>query len=247
MSYVAEEAGWYAVSTTDGIGSYQLHLEVYRPGSQTAGTNVTQKIFLDFDGQRVNTGIFGGAGVSTLSPLSTFLGRWGLPASAEDELIDTVVATVRENIKQDLVARGLNDDVAVKVLNSRDNKDTFGKKNVSRVIVGGTIAQSGVDTIGIAQSIDPGNYGHEETALVLLDILSNPETDEASLNAYLTPASDRIGFIGTALGNVTSHERRRPGAAAVPTSATAPAASACACSCVWRGRWPPDSAKLGSV
>ena len=109
-----------------------------------------------------------------MSPLATFLGRWGLPASAENELIDRVVATVRENIKQDLVARGLNDDVAVKVLNSRDNKDPFGKQNVSRVIVGGTIAQSGVDTIGIAQSIDPGNYGHEETALVLLDILSDP-------------------------------------------------------------------------
>jgi hypothetical protein len=73
--------------------------------------------------------------------------------------------------------------------------------------VGGTIAESGVDTIGIAQSIDPGNFATEETALVLLDVLSSPAGDTpASLNTYLTPASDRIAFLGHALGNVIAHE-----------------------------------------
>ena len=38
-------------------------------------------MFLDFDGERVNTGVFGGFGVVTLSPLQSFLGRWGLPNS----------------------------------------------------------------------------------------------------------------------------------------------------------------------
>ena len=41
------------------------------------------------------------------------------------------------------------------------------------MIVGGTIDQSGIPTIGIAQYIDPGNYGHEDSALVLLDVLSD--------------------------------------------------------------------------
>ena len=31
-------------------------------------------------------------------------------------------------------------------------------------------------------------------------------TGDASLNHYLRPSSDRVGFVGTALGNVVSHE-----------------------------------------
>ena len=61
-------------------------------------------------------------------------------------------------------------------------------------------------TIGIAQSIDPGNFQTDETALVLLDVMSAPAGPATSLNTYLTPASDRIGFVAQAVGNVTSHE-----------------------------------------
>ena len=207
FSYVAERGGWYAVSTGDGDGAYQLSLEVYRPGSEKPGSKAVQTVFLDFNGARVNTGIFGGTGVSQLSPLSSFMADWHLRSSAQDRLIDTIVATVRENLKKDLKASGLNDHFRVRILNSRDDADPFGRPNVSRVIVGGTIAQSGVATIGIAQSIDPGNFGHRETALVLLDTLSSPDrTDDASLNHYIRKASDRLSFIGTAVGNVTSHE-----------------------------------------
>ncbi len=62
----------------------------------------------------------------------------------------------------------------VTILNSADHPDPLRPDNVSRLIVGGTIAESGIPTIGIAQSIDPGNFGHEESALILLDILSAP-------------------------------------------------------------------------
>jgi hypothetical protein len=63
-----------------------------------------------------------------------------------------------------------------------------------------------VDTIGISQSIDPGNFETAETALVLQDVLSDPAGGPASLNTYLTDASDRIAFVGQAVGNVTAHE-----------------------------------------
>ncbi|MBA2574640.1 MAG: hypothetical protein H0V02_07605 [Nocardioidaceae bacterium] len=207
VSYVVEEAGWYTVSTAHGRGAYDMLLELYRPGAEAEGS--TQKIFLDFDGERVNTGMWGGRGVSNLSPLSAFLGRWHLPSSAEDRLIEKVVATVRENLRRDLIARGLNDDVRVIVLNSRDHADPWGQDNVSRVIVGGTIQQSGLFTIGIAESIDPGNFAHEESALVLLDILSGTKDSyfgDASLNYYLKPGSKRVAFVGQALGNVIAHE-----------------------------------------
>lgn len=205
--HVAARNGMHYVAVTKGQGDYDITVEAYRPALE--GTKPVQTLFLDFDGARVNTGIWGGFGVRDLSPLSAFLGRWGLTNDDYDAVVDTVVATVKENVKRDLVRSGLNDDFRVKVLNSRDHADPWGRPNVSRVIVGGTIEESGIDTIGIAQSIDPGNFGTEESALVLLDVLSEPRNSEfgdASLNFYLRPRSDRAGFVGTAVGNVTSHE-----------------------------------------
>jgi len=150
----------------------------------------------------VNTGIFGGPGVRRLSPLSAFLGRWGIPASKYNALQNRIVNTVQENLRRDLSSQGAR----VRVFNSRDHADMFGEPDVSRLIVGGTIEESGVDTIGIAQSIDPGNFETEETALILLDVVSGPAGDEASFNHYLRPSSDRVKFVGTALGNIASHE-----------------------------------------
>lgn len=207
LAYVTERTGWYAVSTRVGAGPYRLLLEVYRPGSEQAGRRARQTVFLDFDGARVNTGNLGGFGVTTLSPLRSFLADWGLQRRDLDGVIDQIVATVKENIRDDLRARGLNPKVRVKVRNSRDHRDRFGRPRVSRVIVGGTIEESGIPTIGIAPSIDPGNFALEETALVLLDALSDPDVSEPySLNAYLSPASDKVRFVGTAVGNIVAHE-----------------------------------------
>ena len=86
---------------------------------------------------------------------------------------------MEENIEADMIASGLNPDFRVRIRNSRDHRDPLGQPNVSRIIVGGTIAESGIPTIGIAQSIDPGNFATEESALVLLDILSDPATERA--------------------------------------------------------------------
>jgi hypothetical protein len=202
--HVADEDGLHYVAVSSGSGNYDITVEAYRPNLE--GDKITQTIFIDFNGQRLNTAIFGGPGVVTLSPLRAFLGRWGLTTADENKLINGIVAEVTENVKQDLAQSGLNDKFRLKILNSRDDADPFGEVNVSRLIVGGTIAESGVDTIGIAQSIDPGNFDTQETALILLDVLSGPATDDASLNFYLTPASNKIGFISQAVGNVTSHE-----------------------------------------
>jgi len=204
--HVADEDGLHYVAVSDGDGNYDITVEAYRPNLE--GDKITQTIFIDFNGQRLNTAIFGGPGVVTLSPLRSFLGRWGLTTADENALIDGIVAEVTENLKRDLVQSGLNDKFRLKILNSRDDADPFGEVNVSRLIVGGTIAESGVNTIGIAQSIDPGNFDTQESALILLDVLSGSpeEWGEATLNEYLTPASNKVKFIGTAIGNVASHE-----------------------------------------
>ena len=203
--YVATRAGWHYIGVARGSGAYDITVEAYRPPLE--GSTPTQTLYLDFDGARVNTAVFGGPGNRDLSPFAAFLADWGLTRADEDRVIDAVVAGVTENIKKDMVASGLNSRFKLKVLNSKDNPDPWGKPNVSRIVVGGTVAESGVDTIGISQSIDPGNFETEETALVLLDYLAAPAGDsEAALNSYLTPASDKVAFLGHALGNVIAHE-----------------------------------------
>jgi hypothetical protein len=207
FAYVAEQPGWYAVSVRKGVGPYKLLLETYRPGTAKTSPGAVQTIFLDFDGERMNTNIFGGGGVSTLSPLSSFLTRWGLSPADEPALIRAVSAGVAENISNSVKAHGLNPNLKVKVLNSLDSPDTFGQPNVSRVVVGGTIDETGIDTVGIAQSIDPGNYAHEESAMVLLDDLSAPAGPEDSLNTYVKAGrTNRLAFVAQALSNVISHE-----------------------------------------
>jgi hypothetical protein len=206
LAYVAEESGTYAIQVNGNPGGYDTLVEVYRPGSEIDRAARVQTVFLDFDGARVNTGIWGGPGVRELSPFAVFLGRWGLTRAQEATMINRITATVRENIRRDLIEKGLNENLEVRVLNSKDNRDIFGQENVTRVIVGGTIEQSGIETIGVAQYIDPGNYGHEESALVLLDVLSDPADDEASLNYYMRPSTNRVAFVSRAVANVVSHE-----------------------------------------
>jgi hypothetical protein len=202
FGYVAEEAGWYVLDVSGATGDYSIQLEAYRPGAQL-DRNKTQTVLLDFEGGRVNTGLWGGPGVRELSPFSAFLGQWGIERSRERALINQITRVVRTNL-EDAGDGGLNDP-KVSVVNSRTHPELLGRPNVSRVVIGGTIAQSGISTIGIAQYIDPGNYGHEDTALVLLDVLSDPD-GPASLNTYLTEASDTEAFVAQGVGNVTAHE-----------------------------------------
>lgn len=207
VDLVAPKSGRYYIAVRSGAGAYSMKFEAYRPGTETTARGTVQTIFLDFDGARVNTSIFQQPGSQRdLSPLSAFLPAWGLTAADENEIIDATVASVRENMSRDLAARGTNPNFAIRILNSRDNADPFGRPDVSRVIIGGTTAETGIDTIGIAQSVDPGNFGHEETALLMLDYVSKPAPDPNSYNTFVAPGADKAAFIGRSLGNYASHE-----------------------------------------
>ncbi len=81
---------------------------------------------------------------------------------------------------------------------------------VSEVIIGGTSAESGINTVGIAESNDVGNFDPRETALVLLDKLSAPadgSMESFSLNQVpLDPSVTKEDLIVTAIGNIVAHE-----------------------------------------
>ena len=79
--------------------------------------------------------------------------------------------------------------------------------NVSRIVVGGTIPELGISTIGIAESIDVGNFETEETGVVLLDLLSASAPNPNSLNTFPRVAGvSIIEVIGAGVGNITAHE-----------------------------------------
>jgi hypothetical protein len=204
--HVAAVGGTHYLAVANGSGDYEVAIQAHRPPLEREP--VPQTIFLDFDGATVDMAKFEvdpNPGVRALSPFSTFLSSWGLSAADEPAVVRQIVRTVRENLAED-VAGGNNPSTRLIILNSLDHPDIFGRQNVSRVVVGGTTTEAGFATVGIAESIDPGNFAQEETALVLQDFLAQPAGPSVSLNTYLTPQSDRIAFVGRAIGNVVSHE-----------------------------------------
>ncbi len=219
-AYVIEEAGTYAVrvDTSTASGPYLLEIRGFRAPLESGSPGDVQKLFLDFDGASVNAVAILGIGnpFAVLSPLSAFLPGWGLTGADEDAVIDAIVAAVTENLSEDMRVKGLGGDFDatgipgefdIEILNSRDHADPFGQPDVSRVIVGGTIPQLGVGTIGIAESVDPGNFRTGETAFVLLDLLSAPFFNPNSLNSFpLAPGASIIDLVGIGVGNIAAHE-----------------------------------------
>nr|WP_300050041.1 PPC domain-containing protein [uncultured Nocardioides sp.] len=203
VAYVAEEAGWYSVQVTGGSGAYDVTVAGYRPGTQ-GDRGRRQTVLLDFAPGRVNTGTWGGPGQRNVSPFAAFVPQWGIARTEARRMENRILNQVRRNLQAEIA--GTNPAVTVDVLNARDNQELIGQENVSRIYVAGTIAETGISTIGIAQYIDPGNFGHQDEAIVLLDVLSAPAGPASSLNTYLDASSDRIAFVTAAVANVTAHE-----------------------------------------
>jgi hypothetical protein len=218
-AFVAPVTGTYTIGVSLGEGPGTLRLQTFRTELDTQAGGAAQYLYLDFDGATINAAsIFGrGNANATLSPLSSFLSRWGLSGSDEDAVIDAIIAAVEESLANDMRALANNGDYAasgvdgefdIRVLNSRDHADLFvTAQNFSRIIVGGTIPELGFSTIGIAESIDVGNFDTSETAVVLLDLLSEAAGNPNSLNSIpLAPAVSIVDLIGVAVGNVVAHE-----------------------------------------
>lgn len=220
FSYVVPATGRYGIEllsagTLVPDEAWQVDIVVSEPGMRARTEGSRQIVFLDFNGAVINPSIFGGPNEDrTLTPLAGFLADWGLQPNQESLVIDKIIATMEENLIADMAARGGNGNYvvtgihgqfALTFLNSRDHADPWGQPNVSRLIFGGTTAQLGIETIGIAQSIDPGNYAIEESAVVLLDKLSG--NDGNSLNQYLiTGGRTKADLVGVGVGNIASHE-----------------------------------------
>lgn len=222
---VAPVAGTYYVGVTGDNGFYDLQLRTFRPELETQELGAIQTLYIDFNGADVDPttlhSLYDTSSVS-LSPLSSFLSNWNLDSSDEAEVIDAIMTTIKQNFGYDdpntLGTANNGDykntlnpgDFGIRIVSSLEYPDMneFNTPNFSRVVVGGTINELGNYTIGIAESIDVGNFDTTETAVVLLDSLSSTDpTEPDSLNNVLLDFSvDIIDLIGVAVGNIVSHE-----------------------------------------
>ncbi len=209
LAFVVPTTGRYYARVSDGDSPYTLTLRVRRPELETTPVGTKQKIFLDFDGEILRRDIFETPGTARLSPMSEFLTGWGLTAADESRMIDKIIDVFKSKFfgsssVWDLGGNGWYSVTGVagqfdlEILNSRDNPDAFGQPNVSRIIFGGTQAQLNIDTIGIAQSIDVGNFDTEETAVVLLDLIEPlwgiiPRAGNVPLEDVLAAAIGAVG------------------------------------------------------
>ena len=217
--HVVADAGLHAIVVEGFGGDYQGEIRVARAGLRDGAADEQQILFLDFDGAELDTTVFGpglGTTNATVTPMASFLWRWGLSPADEDAVIDAVIAAVEESVSADLRVTGKNGDrdatgiageLDIEIRNSRDHADPWGEPNVSRVVIGGTIPEVNIPTIGIAQSIDPGNFDTTETAIVLLDLLSGAVGTGASLNEFgVDPAASKVDLVGVGVGNIVAHE-----------------------------------------
>ena len=210
LTFVAPASGTYYIRVLPynalESGGYTLQMLRLRPGFINRPAGERQIIFLDFNGAVINPEATFGTGLPfdvALSPLSAYLPAWGLFSSDENAVIDAILANVTENLE---ALRATNPSIEYELRNSRDHADPWGQPNVSRVIVGGGVLETFISAIGIAESIDPGNFEREETALVMLDLLSDPTYPTSCQNVVRHPSLTIIDVIGIGVGNIVTHE-----------------------------------------
>ena len=202
LAHVVPHAGRFAVAAVEGEGGYRLMLSVFRPGLQQGRRS--QVLFVDFDGALYDAEALGGNSQAQLSPLTHFLELQHLEHQ-QDVIIDRALAVLEENLITDLLD-GPNNMFELQILNSRDHVDPWGAPHVSRIIVGGSQEELGLTTVGIAESIDVGNFKLNETAIVLLDVLTDPTLDNSFASVDRAPHVSMADLLGLALGNVIAHE-----------------------------------------
>lgn len=219
LSHAVDTTGNYSMSALIvGPGPFTISLRDFKNPLLSGERGDVQTIYVDFSGPAVDVGAicFGappGFFVPALSPLASFLPNWGLTAADEDAVIDSIMSHIHETLVADIDREGREPTFDIRLLNSRDHDDPGNAPNTSRVVVGGSIAETEIvpgvfcGTIGIAESIDVGNFETSESAFVLLDLLSADPSNPNSLNQYpRAPGVSIIEVIGAGVGNITSHE-----------------------------------------
>jgi hypothetical protein len=215
---VPRDGDYYiTLAPSDGTGAYTLGLRAYRPIIESYPIGTKQKIFVDFDGGFFPRSVFLGAGIPapgfvripSLRESLPLLGIEQTDTAALNRLIDLSIAETKRmygalganGTNGDFINTGIPGDFGIEILNSRDHADPGFDPLVTRVILGGTVNDIEIDTIGISSTIDIGNFSMDDIVIGALDSIlaigSNPP---------IAPTSSIVDAMGDFLAALITHE-----------------------------------------
>lgn len=205
LHYVIPTAGRYFARLSEIFAPYTANFRVYRPGleSQPAGTQ--QILYLDFDGDIISKSTFGlGPGSFNWGGVSDFVDDFALNPGDADLFIDDIIRITQDKF-DNLIGKTTNPNFGLRILNSRDDGDLWGLPNVSRMMVGGTLnpddfLDDNEELLGIAESVDVGNFATEETAIVMIDRIAPFSF------APIFSSATRREYAATIVAEVIAHE-----------------------------------------
>ncbi|MEM6805833.1 MAG: T9SS type A sorting domain-containing protein [Bacteroidota bacterium] len=228
IDYIIERNDDYTIGV-GGFGDYKLTVGVY-PSEFEREKGRVQLLWIDYNGGPVDKAPWFGVSVVTdHSPFRDFLPNLGLPSAPADvrRITSKITAEVRDNVYTELDRTNLNRNLGVVVLGNdgtgaptifdalvaSGSFSLFGITfEVSELEVSGTTNEALINTIGIASTIDPGNYSVNDVALVLLDVLTAPATGISANFSFtlndilLAPGVTKEDMVTTVLGNIVAHE-----------------------------------------
>ncbi|OYP33126.1 Ig-like domain-containing protein [Rhodopirellula sp. MGV] len=228
---VVPETGRYYIALAPSFASndYTMGLRVYRPAIEKAPLGAQQILYLDFDGGFYPTSEISGStlplGMVRADRLVDNLQTLGFtnPTATDGVLLQQrVLNEVRDHFDTivtngnngDYDATGVGGQFGITVVSSLECPE-FGDRSscavgdtdltnnplVTRMLVGTLIATTGQETVGIAESIDVGNFRPGEIAIVNLDDISTFTTATPR-----SPTFSELDVISKFLGGVISHE-----------------------------------------
>lgn len=232
-SQVVPEDGRYylRVSPIDASSNYDLSLRAYRPLVEQLPIGTKPVIFLDFDGAIFTPTDFGAVPPTIqvrVEPFFNSLDLLGFDTfvtnqqefealqAIENLMIDKIIAEMEQHFDAlansggngDYDSTGVPGQYGVTILNSRDHADpalTNPGLNLitTRLLIGDTSANAGIDAIGISSTLDVGNFSMDDTVLIMLDAIVASTVDNG---AYLLNNTDFTDVMSRFIGVVSSHE-----------------------------------------
>ncbi len=200
---VPEDGRYYlTVSPITTSGSYTVGLRVYRPVVESLPIGTQQIVFVDFDGAIYSRNVFNTTGVPAPGVIRLPSLRSGLPLlgiqqiddASYNRLIDDIIAETKLQFSTlagngigngnngNYASSGIPGEFGITVLNSRDHADPGNNPLVTRVVIGGTVTDSEINTIGISSTLDVGNFSMDDIVIALLDSVVAGVTSVPSSN-----------------------------------------------------------------
>ncbi len=187
---VPEDGTYYlTVAPLSAGGTYTLGLRTYRPIVESLPIGTQQIVFVDFDGAIYPRTVFddtippaqGRIIFPSLRESLPLLGIQQIDDAAYNRLIDLTMAEIESQFNTlsftengnngDYDLTGIPGEYGITVLNSRDHADPGNNPLVTRVLIGGSVNDVEIDTIGLSSTIDIGNFSMDDIVFGVLDQL----------------------------------------------------------------------------